>query len=40
MNIIIPLLTLWFETSSRGEEYNMNFDEIEKGLQDIKSCLL
>ncbi len=30
-----PWLTEWIEVSSKGEEYNINFDEIEARLQDI-----
>ncbi|MFX1420606.1 MAG: hypothetical protein ACFE9N_17045, partial [Promethearchaeota archaeon] len=30
-----PWLTEWIETASRGEDYNINFDEIEARLQDI-----
>ena len=30
-----PWLTEWIEISSNGEEYNINFDEIEAGLRDI-----
>jgi len=29
-----PWLTEWIELSSKGEEYNINFDEIESRLQD------
>ena len=30
-----PWLTEWIELSSKGEDYNINFDEIESRLQDI-----
>jgi hypothetical protein len=30
-----PWLTEWIEVTSRGEDYNINFDEIEARLQDI-----
>ncbi|MFX1327432.1 MAG: hypothetical protein ACFE91_04725 [Promethearchaeota archaeon] len=30
-----PWLTEWIEVSSKGEEYYINFDEIEARLQDI-----
>ncbi|MBY8989496.1 MAG: hypothetical protein KGD58_01980 [Candidatus Lokiarchaeota archaeon] len=30
-----PWLTDWIEITSKGNEYNINFREIEKGLQDI-----
>jgi hypothetical protein len=30
-----PWLTEWIEATSKGEEYNINFDEIEARLQDI-----
>ncbi len=30
-----PWLTEWIETTSRGEEYTINFDEIEARMQDI-----
>ncbi|MFX1301867.1 MAG: hypothetical protein ACFE9X_00770 [Promethearchaeota archaeon] len=30
-----PWLTEWIELSSKGEEYNINFDEVESRLQDI-----
>jgi hypothetical protein len=29
-----PWLTEWIDMSSKGEEYNINFDEIESRLQD------
>ena len=29
-----PWLTEWIELSSKGEEYNINFDEVESRLQD------
>ncbi|UCC20233.1 MAG: hypothetical protein JSV62_02810 [Promethearchaeota archaeon] len=30
-----PWLTEWIETASKGEDYNINFDEIEARLQDV-----
>jgi len=30
-----PWLTEWIEVASKGEDYNINFDEIEERLQDI-----
>ncbi len=30
-----PWLTEWIQVTSKGEEYNINFDEIEARLQDI-----
>ncbi|MFW9818474.1 MAG: hypothetical protein ACFFE5_02595 [Candidatus Thorarchaeota archaeon] len=30
-----PWLTEWIETVSKGEEYNINFDEIESRMQNI-----
>ena len=30
-----PWLTSWIETASKGEEYNIDFDEIESRMQDI-----
>jgi len=30
-----PWLTEWIELASKGEDYNINFDEIEARLQDI-----
>ena len=30
-----PWLTEWIEVASKGEDYNINFDEIEARLQDI-----
>ncbi|MHA2009416.1 MAG: hypothetical protein ACXABO_18860 [Promethearchaeota archaeon] len=30
-----PWLTNWIEVTSKGEEYNINFDEIETSLKDI-----
>ena len=30
-----PWLTEWIELASKGEDYNINFDEIEARMQDI-----
>jgi cell division protein ZapA (FtsZ GTPase activity inhibitor) len=30
-----PWLTEWIEINIAGEDYNINFDEIEAHLQDI-----